>query len=258
MSLDEKAEKWLKNYKRKYPWLNDMIEKYGLDLSLYDSNEEYDHAFPSDILNRAHFIEDTHFLKTFDEYVKERLSQNFSSVLEVGIGKWSYVSAMTTFFRKYNNQAPILGIDKEPWDIKDAKKTVKNRNVTNVEPALADITQHTGNYDVVVNLCLNIIDAENIFDYKESILRGELTYKSTKDFLRSIWENTSENGLFIMGINESHSQIQFSEEKIRAILTHSFKDMDIHKNKYSTDKSIYPINYLITAKPKLSTEVHQS
>ncbi|MCH8328998.1 MAG: hypothetical protein IIB81_01235, partial [Nanoarchaeota archaeon] len=49
-----------------------------------------------------------------------------------------------------------------------------------------------------------------------------------------------------------------SDRDMEAVLTPFFKDIGINEHKYSTDKSIYPIHYLITAKPKLPTEVHQS
>ena len=126
-------------YSHKHPWAHNITEKYGLDLSLYDLTHETGKGYPTTILNGAHFIEDTCFLKTFEDYVKERLPQNFSSVLEVGVGLWTYVSAMATFFRKYNDQVLIIGIDRDSYSVNLARCSIRNRNVKGVDATLSDI-----------------------------------------------------------------------------------------------------------------------
>ena len=68
MALDEKSEEWFREYTGKYPWVKNMIGKFGIDLSLYDLNTETSQA--SEIgVNRSNFMEDVHFLKALDEYV---------------------------------------------------------------------------------------------------------------------------------------------------------------------------------------------
>ena len=245
MSLDEKSEKWLKEYNHKYPWVRDIVKQHGLDLSLYDLNHESDWSLikPIDIAN---LIEDVHFLKTFDEYVKERLPQNFSNVLEVGTGNWTYVSALTTFFRKYNDQVPIIGIDRDSYYVDRSTESIQNKNVKGVETALGDINNWSEKSDIVVNICSNLTNTGDVFSHRGPQL--------ATNFFYNMWKNVSEDGLFILGLTHQKP----SEENMKTFLTPYFKDIDINENKYSTNKSTYPLCYLITAKPKLPTELHQS
>ena len=97
MSLEEKSEGWLREYGHKHPWARGIVETYGLDLSVYDFGFESTKAFRIDKPNIANLIEDIHFLKAFDEYVSAKLPHDFSSVLEVGTGRWTYVSALAAF-----------------------------------------------------------------------------------------------------------------------------------------------------------------
>ena len=247
MSLEQQSEKWLREYSKRYPWVSHIIKKYGLDLPLYDLGIETSSAVVP-IVNRAHLIEDVHFLKTFDEYVSENLPPNFSSVLEVGVGLWNYVFALAAFFRKYNSQVPIVGIDDDPNKLETAKDFIQNRNVNGVEIDLGDITHIpplSRNYDVVVNLCPNLAST----GYVHNINGFQPTIDS---FFSSIWNILSENGLFVMGLCHQ------SGKGIRAILAPFFKDIVVNQNPYYTNKSVYPLHCLITAKPKLQQELPQS
>lgn len=243
MALDEKSEVWFRKYSHKYPWVHDIIEKYGLDLSLYNLNHESNWSFIKPI-DRANLIEDVHFLKTFDEYVKERLPQNFSNVLEVGTGNWTYVSALTTFFRKYNDQVHLIGIDKDPYYVDKSTESIQNRNVKGVETALGDINNWSEKSDIVVNICSNLTDNGDLYiDINK--------YQSAIDYVHSLWKTTSEDGLLIVGLTYTGP----TEESMKTFLKSHFKDIDINENKYSTNKSTYPLLYLITAKPKLPIEI---
>ncbi len=245
MSLDEKSEEWYRKYSRKHPWVHDIIGKYGLDLSLYNlSRETSTFAEPA---NRAHLIEDTHFLKTFDEYVRERLPHDFSNVLEVGPGSWTYVSALAAFFKKYNSEVPILGIDNNPLSVEYSRKSIENRNVKGANVTLWDVGKWPWQRDIVINLCSNLTDTGDVFI-------DVWKRQPTIDYVHNLWKATSEDGLLILGLTSERP----SDKHMQTFLTSHFKDIDINENKYSTDKSTYPILYLITAKPKLPTELTQS
>ena len=70
----------------------------------------------------------------------------------------------------------------------------------------------------------------------------------------NIGKRVSEDGIFILGLTDQKP----SEENMKTFLTPFFKDICINENKYPTDKSLFPIQYIITAKPKLPAEIPQS
>ena len=126
MTLDEEAKAWVKDYTAKYPWAREIIEKYGLDLALYDLEHETSGSTAGFKVDKSNLIEDVHFLKTFDEYIAPRLPQNFSRVLEVGTGQWIYACALAAFFRKHGGDVSIIGIDKDITYVDLARELIKN------------------------------------------------------------------------------------------------------------------------------------
>ena len=246
MSLDEKAKAWVRDYSNRYPWVGDIIKKYGLDLSQYDLDKELVISLGHGVLDRANLIEDIHFLKIFDEHVSGRLPRTFSSVLEVGVGKWTYAFALATFFQHYNSQVPIVGIDNDSLSVGEAKESVQYRKIKGVEAVLGDINYWSGKHDVVVNICSNLTSDENIYG------PGGLT--PARDFFYSIWRTISKGGLFVMGLGYTSA----SETAALRVLAPFFKNIVSNRNPYLTDKSTYPIEFLITGKPKLPQELHQS
>jgi len=255
MSLDEKSEEWYIEFISRNPWVPDIVKGYGLDLSTYNLNEDTPHP-PIEGVNRASFIEDANFLKTFDTYVGDRLTPDFSSVLEVGIGNWSYVSALATFFRKYSDSVPILGIDNSEVQCFTAGTSLQNRNVERAEIAFIDLEEMSREYDVVVNLCPNLISVDKL-GVVEGEERPKVVYKDPGLFFGDIRKRISRDGLFVMGLQPS-SSTHLSEEGMETVLSPFFKDIDINKNPYRTDKSDHPIDYIVTAKPKLALEMPQS
>ena len=243
MPLDEKSEEWLREYSQRYPWVQGIIEKYGLELSPYDFGFESTRALRIDKINIANLIEDVHFLKTFDEYVRARLPQNFSSVLEVGTGNWTYAFALVTFFRKYNPRASIIGIDNDPLFVNESIEGVQSRNVKGVEAVLGDINYWQGKYDIVVSICQNLTNDRHIF--------GPRGLTPAWDFFYNIWRSVSENGLFIIGLGFTSA----GEMDAKRALTPFFKDIISNTNGYKCGKSTYPIELLMTAKPKLPAEL---
>lgn len=246
MSLDEIAKAWVRDYSNRYPWVGDIIKKYGLDLSLYNFNKELPTSLRYDMRDRARFIEDICFLKTFDEHVMKRLPPNFSTVLEIGVGNWTYAFALATFFQHYNSQAFILGIDNDPSYVEEARASIQDRNINGVGAVLGDITYWSGKHDVVVNICSNLTSDGNVYG-----ARG-LTH--AKDFFYNIWRGVSEEGLFVMGLGYTSA----SETDALRFLAPFFKNIVSNINPYLTNKSTYPMELLITAKPKLPIELTQS
>jgi len=187
-----------------------------------------------------------HFLKTFDTYARERLPSNFSTVLEVGVGNWTYTFALATFFQHYNSQASIVGIDNDPLFVRIARASIQDRGLEGVEATLSDINYWSGKHDIVVNICSNLTSTEHLL--------GPRGLTPSIDFFRSIWKSISEDGLFVMGLGFTSA----SEMEARKAITPFFKDIVSNPNPYLSDKSPYPIEYLITAKPKLPQELSQS
>ena len=237
MALDEKSEEWFREYTGKYPWVKNMIGKFGIDLSLYDLNTETSQA--SEIgVNRSNFMEDVHFLKALDEYVQPRLPADFSTVLEVGVGCWTYAYAMAAFFRRHNDKAIIKGIDVDPSAIKYALDSLKNRNVLGVAAIEQSITEVEGSYDILVNICPNL-------QGNDWPISAFFPLKPEK-YLDSIRKKISNGGIFVLGLGNS----RLSEKGAVDILRPHFQDIVTCRNRYITDKSFNPIDYLITAKPK--------
>jgi len=253
MSLDEKSEQWYREFISRNPWVPDIVQSYGLDLSTYNLNEDTAHP-PVQEVNRASFIGDTNLLKTFDVYVRDRLPPDFSSVLEVGIGNWTYVSALATFFRTYSDNVPILGIDNSDAQYMTAIDSVEHRRVEGVEIAFTDIAEMSGEYDIVVNLCPNLTGVETLGIIGRDL---HIAYKHPGIFFEDVRKRISEDGLFVMGFIQPLLD-PLSEEDMETVLSPFFKDIDINKNPYRTDKSEHPIEYIITAKPKLDLELPQS
>ena len=173
MSLEQKSEVWLEEYSKKYPWVRNIIKEYGLDLPLYNLDRETTHSSWLEV-NRANFTEDVHFLKAFDEYVTERLPANFSSVLDVGTGVWTYSFALATFFRRYKKGVPIVGIDKDPHDIQLAEDSIRNRKIQDVATYLSDIKDWSRCHDIIVCLSPNLMTSE--------ILQHIAEFTPTRDF----------------------------------------------------------------------------
>lgn len=232
------AEEWYSAFCSAHLWVPGIVGKYGVDLPSYDLDWETTRPVQEGV-SRANFIEDIFFLKTFDEFVSEKLPQGFSSVLEVGIGLWSYASAMATFFRKYSPEVPIIGIDIDPSRLETARDHVENRNVKGIEIEWGDISKLEGSYDIVVNLCPNLSSAETLLSTQG--------YVHPTDFFRTVGSRISENGLLVFGLNAP----PVSETDIEHILEPNFKDIEVNSSKlYAAHVSDYSIDLLVTARPK--------
>jgi hypothetical protein len=247
MILEELSQKWLENYSKSHPWVIDIVKRYDLNISEYNPPHESVKSFglgsPPDIAN---LIEELHFLKTFDVYVAKGLPKNVENVLEVGPGLWTYAPALVSFFKVFNPNVTITGLEKNPHYGGFAKDHINQRKISNIGLFFEDIQNWSGEYDVVINICPNLTNDRQMY--------GDSGFEDSNQFFKNIWKRTSNSGLFILGIGYARASRQDAENAIEPY----FKVIDSSRNPFFTDKSSYPIEDIITARPKLFKELSQS